>query len=604
MFIETPSIGSIDPIITVAISTPIQIFVAWRISIISRSWLMPALICVLGIISLAGGIWTCITVATIRVFSRKPELHWPALTWLLASAIADALITSTLVYSLVPQYKRKTGFKDTDSVIERVIRFTIQTGMITWVGLSDFLYQANNPQISAVFAILDVVFFLVFPHTTLNFIWDLALGKLYSNVLMSTMNSRAGWDRIANPHTNHNVLFGDETSTSFMITNTRFQFRDSRKSVNEIPPQPFTTSVFEPEADLSHVVGKINAQHDIFDLPVKRDDSEFGPMLIGVLFNTVLYGILVVQRCVMATVFSETVNSALDIVMVYEPLILNFGRATTFFPIMLATDPIITVLISTPIQIFVAWRILIISRAKWLAGLICIFAFISMGGGFWTGITVTIIRRFDRKPELHWPALTWLLASAIADVTITVSLAFSLSRRKTGISNTDDAVNRIIRLTIQTGLVTAIFAALDVIFFLALPRTTMHVHLVFTVNHFADILGSNFIWDFALSKLYTNALLSTLNARVGWNKAANANTQHNVLFGNETGLTRGTSREVRTIAVSHHLSFTKRPCSSGEKSCVKPISHRESVGSLNHVSLMIHALILINICVPSHLSGG
>ncbi|KAL4259965.1 DUF6534 domain-containing protein [Pleurotus pulmonarius] len=277
----------------------------------------------------------------------------------------------------------------------------------------------------------------------------------------------------------------------------------------------------------------------------------FGPMLIGVLFNTILYGILVVQssiyyqtykkdaswlRYFMLYLFiAETVNSALDIVMVYEPLILNFetSRATTFFPIMLATDPIITVLISTPIQIFVAWRILIISRAKWLAGLICIFAFISMGGGFWTGITVTIIRRFDRKPELHWPALTWLLASAIADVTITVSLAFSLSRRKTGISNTDDAVNRIIRLTIQTGLVTAIFAALDVIFFLALPRTTI-----------------NFIWDFALSKLYTNALLSTLNARVGWNKAANANTQHNVLFGNETGLTRGTSREARNHASS------------------------------------------------------
>ncbi|KAF7430247.1 hypothetical protein PC9H_005949 [Pleurotus ostreatus] len=196
-----------------------------------------------------GGIWTCITVATIRVFSRKPELHWPALTWLLASAIADALITSTLVYSL---YKRKTGFKDTDNVIERVIRFTIQTGMIT-----------------ALFAILDVVFFLVSPHTTLNFIWDLALGKLYSNVLMSTLNSRTGWDRIANPHANHNVLFGDETSTSLVITNTRFQFRNSRKSINEINPQPFTAGQFEMDPELSHVVGRINPQHDILDLSLK-----------------------------------------------------------------------------------------------------------------------------------------------------------------------------------------------------------------------------------------------------------------------------------------------------------------------------------------------
>ncbi|KAF9491726.1 hypothetical protein BDN71DRAFT_1452425 [Pleurotus eryngii] len=245
-----PTMIAADPIITVAIATPIQFFVAWRISIISRSWLMPALICIIGVISLAGGIWTCITVATIRVFSRKPELHWPALTWLLASAIADALITSTLVYSL---YKRKTGFKDTDSVIERVIRFTIQTGLIT-----------------ALFAILDVVFFLVSPHTTLNFIWDLALGKLYSNVLMSTLNSRAGWDRIANPRANHNVLFGDETSTSLVITNTRF--RNSRKSINEPNPRPLAAGRFEMVPELSHVVGRINPQHDILDLSLKGND--------------------------------------------------------------------------------------------------------------------------------------------------------------------------------------------------------------------------------------------------------------------------------------------------------------------------------------------
>lgn len=43
-------------------------------------------------------------------------------------------------------------------------------------------------------------------------------------------------------------------------------------------------------------------------------------------------------------------------------------------------------------------------------------------------VTVTHVRRFARKPELHWPALTWLLASAIADVTITVSLAYNLVR--------------------------------------------------------------------------------------------------------------------------------------------------------------------------------
>ncbi|TFK36158.1 hypothetical protein BDQ12DRAFT_687365 [Crucibulum laeve] len=258
-------------------------------------------------------------------------------------------------------------------------------------------------------------------------------------------------------------------------------------------------------------------------------------MLIGAFLNAILYGVLVVQifiyfqtykkdspwiKCfIFFLLIAETLNTGFDIGMMYEPLILKYATpaATTFFPFMLAADPIMTVIISTPIQMFIAWRIRIISRANWLAVVICIFALISLGGGVWLTYTVTVIRRFARKPELHWPALTWLAASAIADVIITVSLTVSLSKRKTGFSGTDDAINKIIRLTVQTGLITAIFAILDVVCFLVLPHTTM-----------------NFVWDFALSKLYTNALISTLNARAGWNNIANGNTANNVLFGDDS----------------------------------------------------------------------
>lgn len=75
----------------------------------------------------------------------------------------------------------------------------------------------------------------------------------------------------------------------------------------------------------------------------------------------------------------------------------------------------------------------------------------------------------------------------------------SQSKRKTGHKSTTVTINRIIRLTIQTGLVTMIFAIADL--------------LLFTISRGTAV---NFVWDFALSKLYTNALLSTLNARAGW----------------------------------------------------------------------------------------
>ncbi|KAL4248567.1 hypothetical protein AB1N83_014126 [Pleurotus pulmonarius] len=51
-------------------------------------------------------------------------------------------------------------------------------------------------------------------------------------------------------------------------------------------------------------------------------------------------------------------------------------------------------------------------------------------------------------------------------------------------------------VTLQTGLLTSIFASLDAILFLAIPDTAY-----------------NFALDFPLSKLYTNSLLSSLNAR-------------------------------------------------------------------------------------------
>lgn len=127
------------------------------------------------------------------------------------------------------------------------------------------------------------------------------------------------------------------------------------------------------------------------------------------------------------------------------------------------------------------------------------------GGGIWLTRTIINLDRFAKKPMLHWPALTWLIASAVADITITASLCYYLVRRfivlctvhlygrafqarqKSGFSATDDTINKvsrpcffvnitivqllkkIIRLTVQTGLITTLFAILDVVCFLVLP---------------------------------------------------------------------------------------------------------------------------------------
>ncbi|KAJ7153252.1 hypothetical protein C8R46DRAFT_1119854 [Mycena filopes] len=260
--------------------------------------------------------------------------------------------------------------------------------------------------------------------------------------------------------------------------------------------------------------------------PLPNVQLSYGPMIIGVFFNMILYGVLVGQTLTYYQVYKkdatwmrlfvgflfvvETANTALDMAMMYEPLILGYGQKPVFFPTVFMTEPLCVVLVSMPIQIFFAWRIHQLTKSLWVPAIISVFGVASFAGGLWTAIRVQMLREFVKKPLLHNSALLWFLASCVADILITISLVMTLTKKKTGFVATDSVLDKIIRMTIQTGMITAIFSILDVVCFMALP-------------HYAV----NFVWDLALSKLYSNCLLSTLNARHKLNTASHGSTfQH------------------------------------------------------------------------------
>ncbi|KAG6828230.1 hypothetical protein H0H92_008728 [Tricholoma furcatifolium] len=208
--------------------------------------------------------------------------------------------------------------------------------------------------------------------------------------------------------------------------------------------------------------------------------------------NVQLLDALWIRILVFYLFVAETANTCCDMYMMYEPLIIEY---------VFSSEPFIIVAVSTPIQMFFAWRIWKLTKSIWIPLLITLFALVSFGGGCWTGVKITIVKLFAKKPELHYPALMWFLSACLADVLITASLVYSLSKRRTGFVVTDDAISKIIRMTVQTGMLTAVFAVGDVVFFMTLPHTAL-----------------NFLWDLALSKLYSNCLLSTLNARASLNE--------------------------------------------------------------------------------------
>ncbi|KDR66243.1 hypothetical protein GALMADRAFT_1160790 [Galerina marginata CBS 339.88] len=192
----------------------------------------------------------------------------------------------------------------------------------------------------------------------------------------------------------------------------------------------------------------------------------YGPMLMGVFCSLILYGILVMQFYSYYT----TYKSDLRIIRCL-PLVIDFGKESILynFPATLAAEPILTVLVSTPIQVFTAWRIWGIQNSFWIPVFVCILALVSAAGGIWTGVAVAVIGTFAGSPKAYPAVYLWLFSSVTADILITGSLTIILSKLKTGRPSSDTVLSRIVFFTIQTGLITSVAAIADVVLLLALP---------------------------------------------------------------------------------------------------------------------------------------
>jgi len=248
--------------------------------------------------------------------------------------------------------------------------------------------------------------------------------------------------------------------------------------------------------------------------------SVFGPMLIGVFFNAILYGVLLVQtylyyqnsnkdaRWIKYLIFflllAETIDTGLDFAVVWEALVQDYGQATIFqkLPTTFSADPLVTSWISTLVQIFQGWRIRELTRSNCILGLVTLAASMSLVAGTTTTVLVSIHPSFSQLQSVEFGFLAWLVASAVCDVIITISLSWFVIRNKNSkLTYTNSILDKIMLLTIQTGLITSVAAVADV--------------LTFTLSQDKTL---EFIWAYSISKLYTNSLLSMLNARTEWNR--------------------------------------------------------------------------------------
>ncbi|KAL4260647.1 hypothetical protein AB1N83_007037 [Pleurotus pulmonarius] len=243
-----------------------------------------------------------------------------------------------------------------------------------------------------------------------------------------------------------------------------------------------------------------------------------GPLVIGYLIGYCLYGMSVVQfflylknypkdnRWIRVTVWStfsvETVITVLTGIASWNTFGVGWGNNNIFLIIDKSWTPL-PILNSLPamiVQTFFAWRIWKLTRKMWIACLITTLAVVGSAIAWYYNIRIDMMgRRLEAVLSVGAYSSAWLALNAVCDVLITVVISFTVyqARESTSVARTAATLMNIMKFTIETGLITAMWSILELTLWLSMP-------------------GNSFHWIFFLARgrIYNNWLLATLNSRI------------------------------------------------------------------------------------------
>ncbi|KAI6009315.1 hypothetical protein EDC04DRAFT_858620 [Pisolithus marmoratus] len=243
-------------------------------------------------------------------------------------------------------------------------------------------------------------------------------------------------------------------------------------------------------------------------------DETLGTLLVGIFFNTYLYGVVSYQfaayyqanfndrlpvKCMVLFLFLlDTFHSIAVIYMAWLYTVTNYANPAVlqYAPWPYNFTPIGTAFAAFVTHIFLGDRIYRLTHSKVLFGIVIAMALPTFVLGFVCGVEAWIIKLIVDMPRIDNLATAWLAMQMSVDIFITGTLSIVLSRTRTGWPATDSVVRRLIRGAIQTGLFASIFSLGDLITFLVLPYTNLY-------GMFAIPVG----------RIYSNTLMDTLLVR-------------------------------------------------------------------------------------------
>ncbi|SJK98192.1 uncharacterized protein ARMOST_01453 [Armillaria ostoyae] len=242
-----------------------------------------------------------------------------------------------------------------------------------------------------------------------------------------------------------------------------------------------------------------------------------GPLIVASLLHWGLFGTLSVQLYLYYLAFPKDRNFTkylvygvyivefVQTILVSHDVFATFGygfgdiEALTEVHFNWLIIPIMSAAAAGVGQGFYAYRIFILSRSRTVPAFVVCLSLTSSMGAIITGVysfqANDITKLNNRKTSIV--VGIWCGASALCDVVIAICMTYYLTRRNTSFRQTRILITKLIRLTIETGSVTAVVALLTLILFFAFPGETFY--------------GTP---AFIMPKLYANTIYMVLNSRV------------------------------------------------------------------------------------------
>ncbi|KAF9238061.1 hypothetical protein BU15DRAFT_75457 [Melanogaster broomeanus] len=248
--------------------------------------------------------------------------------------------------------------------------------------------------------------------------------------------------------------------------------------------------------------------------------TSWGSALAAVFVSLVFYGVSILQtfiyyeryskdtvilKSLVAFVFVlDTLHTFLISAGVWQYFVVHFGDDTflmyTHAPLLISIT--VTSIVSSAVQSFFIYRIWFLTqgRFKWVLPTVLMpFVVAQLVLGIF--YTVTTMAFDTSVGAISGPLLTTVGdglngVAMTVDITITIALCTLLTMGRTGFHDTDRMLLRLILISVNTGLSSAVFAFLSVISIVVSPN---------------NLLVTAFYYP--LCTVYCNTLLASLNAR-------------------------------------------------------------------------------------------